>query len=738
MTIHADKTPENHMRPMNRGATQQTGASAPALQFMDNRAQAGVHRTLQDLANNSARVGQLRSFQPSGHMKDEEKHPAILAKRNRNGLPEKLQSGMEDLSGYAMDDVKVHYNSERPGTLQAHAFAQGTEIHVAPGQEAYLPHEAWHVVQQKQGRVPANSQMKGAGPVNTDRALEKEADVMGEKARSLPLVERSHAPLQGRFQAGGVIQLGTNEERAALANGFMQQVNTLYLGRIVGASTLRNNKTGEIATLAPGSVIVYQGNLRDNFNKGLRTVMKDHVFCAAVADATGTVHGNPAQWRRGWVVYEHIETDSAGSAVLQAAAPAGSVALQVLGYLQQAAQGGHLPPRVANRRDAAPRAIKAWAEKTRNPLTEQMPLADLGLTAVDLDNIAGNAYGIIDPNGDLGLDRAAHNSAFFIEAQRFLDMNAAAMPGTLAKDHELRDAKVGGERARNGRAWLESYAGKNFNDAEMIAITGAQVTNIFINRNAPTWAAYRQNTVHQQQDRQFGAAQANWSASQTIRGKGEDALIDRMTAGGAGEYYLFHGTSKANVYNISKSGFDPEFVNYTFIKGYGKTGYGTAFTDQFAKALAYAPPEKIAGVNGEPATYKHYVLVARVFAGRTHQVGDRARRTRGNLEMTQHNINYPEATGNKMRAQGQDMPHLGRASDTVATSYANDTPLHSTVQDREFRLSLNEDGELAAEDLVYRDTSLTVPDAIQMYPAYIIESEIPAENMRTGRRTIAQ
>ena len=52
-----------------------------------------------------------------------------------------------------MNDVKVHYNSNKPAQLQAHAYTQGTNIHVAQGQERHLAHEAWHVVQQKQNRV---------------------------------------------------------------------------------------------------------------------------------------------------------------------------------------------------------------------------------------------------------------------------------------------------------------------------------------------------------------------------------------------------------------------------------------------------------------------------------------------------------------------------------------------------------------------------------------------------------
>ena len=69
------------------------------------------------------------------------------------GLPDNLKERIENLSGYSMDDVKVHYNSDKPTQLQAHAYTQGTDIYLAPGQEKHLPHEALHVVQQKQGRV---------------------------------------------------------------------------------------------------------------------------------------------------------------------------------------------------------------------------------------------------------------------------------------------------------------------------------------------------------------------------------------------------------------------------------------------------------------------------------------------------------------------------------------------------------------------------------------------------------
>ena len=112
----------------------------------------------------------------------EAKQQPVQRQANNTGLPDNLKSGIENLSGYSMDDVKVHYNSDKPAQLKAHAYAQGTDIHLGAGQEQHLPHEAWHVVQQKQNRVTPTLQMKGGAQVNDSPALEQEADVMGAKA----------------------------------------------------------------------------------------------------------------------------------------------------------------------------------------------------------------------------------------------------------------------------------------------------------------------------------------------------------------------------------------------------------------------------------------------------------------------------------------------------------------------------------------------------------------------------
>ncbi len=120
----------------------------------------------------------LKQHSPSGAGPD----GASITPPNRTGLPDALKSGVESLSGLSLDDVRVHYNSSKPAQFQALAYAQGTDIHVGPGQECHLPHEAWHIVQQKQGRVKPSRQMKQGVLLNDERDLEQEADSMGTKA----------------------------------------------------------------------------------------------------------------------------------------------------------------------------------------------------------------------------------------------------------------------------------------------------------------------------------------------------------------------------------------------------------------------------------------------------------------------------------------------------------------------------------------------------------------------------
>ena len=163
------------------------GESVSQLKLQEKANQSnnvGQFSELENLANDSQQVTQLMDLQETINEPQAQQDP-IQMKENNTGLPDNLKSGVENLSGHSMDDVNVHHNSDKPAQLQAAAYAQGTDIHLGPGQEKHLPHEAWHVVQQKQGRVKPTMQMKGEINVNDDYGLEKEADLMGQKALQL-------------------------------------------------------------------------------------------------------------------------------------------------------------------------------------------------------------------------------------------------------------------------------------------------------------------------------------------------------------------------------------------------------------------------------------------------------------------------------------------------------------------------------------------------------------------------
>lgn len=190
MNSYSSKTPPRKDQSVS-GTTKPSQLISPNTnQFIDNRAEVIAQRKLQE-----ATIGSHQTQQSQ----------LIQKKQNNTGLPDNLKSGIEGLSGFSMDDVQVFRNSDKPAQLQAHAYAQGSNIHVAPGQEQHLPHEVWHVVQQKQGRVRPTMQTKGGMKINNDAGLEQEADVMGQKALSVVAVPSIQ--MKANTSESGVAQL---------------------------------------------------------------------------------------------------------------------------------------------------------------------------------------------------------------------------------------------------------------------------------------------------------------------------------------------------------------------------------------------------------------------------------------------------------------------------------------------------------------------------------------------------
>jgi hypothetical protein len=221
----------------------QETSSAGEADFLDSRSSTFQLKKFQEAAQDSGRGSGISSLQTksSNHtgasrvaqlqgMSDTRTASAqsglIQKKENKTGIPDGLKAGMESVSGMSLNDVSVHRNSDKPAQLQAHAYAQGTDVHLAPGQEKHLPHELGHVVQQKQGRVAPTVQLKGQVPVNDSPSLEKEADTLGAKAKSLGAsaevsqlkVMEEEEPVQGKFV--GTAQRKAAEEEEVLQGKF--------------------------------------------------------------------------------------------------------------------------------------------------------------------------------------------------------------------------------------------------------------------------------------------------------------------------------------------------------------------------------------------------------------------------------------------------------------------------------------------------------------------------------------
>ncbi len=252
MDIHADKIQESKSQSVSNDEVQIHTGSDSTFQFVDNRPDAVAQRKLQEIANKSPRVAQLKAFQEMADNSPEVKRITqlqamadsysanqqlpIQRQENKTGLPDQLKSGMESVSGLSLSDVKVHRNSDKPAQLQAHAYAQGTDIHLGPGQEKHLPHELGHVVQQKKGRVKPTVQLKGKVNVNDDPGLEKEADVLGAKAlqvkspQAIQLYTSSSidSVIQGEFiNRSGIIQKEPDEDADIFSAVFGEGVNVI-------------------------------------------------------------------------------------------------------------------------------------------------------------------------------------------------------------------------------------------------------------------------------------------------------------------------------------------------------------------------------------------------------------------------------------------------------------------------------------------------------------------------------
>lgn len=224
------RNPPSAQAPHSRRAA----ASPSALQPQATTAGATSPRQLKQ----QERISQLRNADSS----------------TAHALPAALRKGVESLSGQDLSDVRVHRNSSEPAQLNALAYAQGRDIHLAPGQERHLPHEAWHVVQQAQGRVKPKRQIAGRAAVNDEARLEREADLMGERGNA---AQRSETKGNEQNQARDLDHQAPQMQRKPLPS-LNQEVmqpkgeraavlSTRDTGRSAGEAIRRGNRRASIS-----------------------------------------------------------------------------------------------------------------------------------------------------------------------------------------------------------------------------------------------------------------------------------------------------------------------------------------------------------------------------------------------------------------------------------------------------------------------------------------------------------
>lgn len=145
MYSQVEKPKENKSRAVVITVAQKKSNGRQCWGVVDNRLGAIARGNMQEMVNSSLQGKQGAQLQTiaNNHVAQHQ-HP-IQKKENNTGLPDNLKSGIENLSGYSMDNVKVHYNSDKPAQLNA--YAQETNINLTSGQEKHLPHGAGHVVQ---------------------------------------------------------------------------------------------------------------------------------------------------------------------------------------------------------------------------------------------------------------------------------------------------------------------------------------------------------------------------------------------------------------------------------------------------------------------------------------------------------------------------------------------------------------------------------------------------------------
>ncbi len=94
-----------------------------------------IHQLAAEKADNkkqSAREGKSKPILQDNRISTMQHKSLIdslpVQRKNNTGMPDKLKTGIESLSGMSMDHVKVHYNSAKPAQLCSHTYNQANQF----------------------------------------------------------------------------------------------------------------------------------------------------------------------------------------------------------------------------------------------------------------------------------------------------------------------------------------------------------------------------------------------------------------------------------------------------------------------------------------------------------------------------------------------------------------------------------------------------------------------------------
>ena len=165
-----------------------------------------------------------QEFQPQSvnydQKQDDNSQQQIQRKPNKTGIPDRLKAVVEHFSGVSLDEVRVHYNSEKPAEMGALAYAEYPNIYIGPGQEKHLPEEVWHIVQQIKGEVSATTSIAGK-KVNDSPQLEDKAKTEGTKASRSTVDEDNISELEtSRGPSQKVSQLATPDPNSETTESY--------------------------------------------------------------------------------------------------------------------------------------------------------------------------------------------------------------------------------------------------------------------------------------------------------------------------------------------------------------------------------------------------------------------------------------------------------------------------------------------------------------------------------------